>query len=339
MSEINDIAAPPVEEWTFRESEEGVVYCLGRNTLASTQEAVAVYERMPAGQGSKSSLEDDATYNRIMYHGFPEEDEKLLKLQPHIRESIIGNLCLKDHCLYINPCNMAAKSAVYSSVEHWLNRNDAATAPFREALEKACITVAGLGISLSDIELYGGASYGLVGNPKKRVDDVDLLLNITSAELHEAASELITDYSWSEIDPQSVLSSRRMLLKAKRWSTSQVRLYDPELLSIDLKAKRISEKPTLWDDFSDAAELMPYEGTLTVVDDSETFCISPGIRCEDETGTERTVLFRGYPYIGCAIRGDSIKVKGMSSEDNGVVLVTQSSQDLLIPDFSKVPID
>jgi|GEM_PF-5496297 len=333
----NVTATTGLGEWTYHEDASGIVYCLGRNVEGSTYEAVGVYERNLNGGGVKQSLENDASYDRLMYHGFPEEDGKITKMRPEIRASLLGNMSTRDHCIFIDPTGMATVDPEYRSIDTWLRRTDRLTAPFRESLETAYAVMKQAGISLAGAELYGGVAYGLVGSPDKRVDDVDLLLKVDSAELHAGAQELQTAYEWSDIDPQSILSDRRRLLKAKRWSTSQIRIFDPEFLSIDLKVSRDPTQPSLWEELPDS-DPKGFEGRLHVVDDSEAYCISPAVRCEDEKGNERVVLFRGYPYIGCAIAGDTIKIRGRAFEDSPVVLVTQAAEDLLVPDFSKVPI-
>jgi hypothetical protein len=334
----NIAVANRLGEWTYHEDASGIVYCLGRNVGDNTYEAVGVYERALNGDGVKQSLESEASYNRLMYHGFPEEEGKLSKMRPEIRAALIGNTSLRDRCIFIDPSDMTTADKEYRSIDGWLARADRRTAPFRESLETACAVMEQAGISLVGAELYGGVAYGLVGERDKRVDDIDILLKVDSAELHAGAQELQTAYKWDDIDPQSILSKRRQLLKVKRWSTSQIRLFDPEFLSIDLKVSRDPDQPSLWDELPDRFDPKGFEGTLRVVDDSEAYCISPAVRCEDERGNERVVLFRGYPYIGCAIAGDTIKVRGNAIEDSSVVLVTQAAEDLLVPDFSKVPI-
>ena len=325
-------------EWTFVEDASGIVYCLGRNTADELYDAVAVYELMPNGEGSKLSLESDAPYKRIMYHGFPEEDEKLAKLRTEIRAGILGNMCLRDHCIYINPSGMSSADPNYRSIDLWLSSTDRRRAQYRESLERASEVIDSVGISLSDVELYGGATFGLVGKPDKQVDDIDLLLDVTSEELYESAKRLQSEYGWGDIDPVGILSDRRRILKAKRWSTSQIRLFDPTFLSIDLKIKRSSAEKSFWDGLPENYETKRFEGPLKVVDDTETFCISPALQCEDLAGDLRTVLFRGYPYIGCAVNRDKIFVRGTAIENSQFILVTQAREDLLVPDFTGVPI-
>lgn len=337
MAERTDVATR-FEEWTYHEDNSGIVYCLGRNIEQGVYEAVAVYERSTDGQGLKHSLEGDAAYNRLMYHGFPEEDAKLERMRPETRAALIGNLSLRDRYIFVDPTDMVTADRNYRTIEAWLSSNDSRMSPFKQALETACTVMDRAGISMADAELYGGAAFGLVSKPDKLVDDVDLILKVGSQELYNGAQEMQQPIKWSDIDPNSILSERRQLLKAKRWSTSQIRIFDPEFLSIDLKAGRDPDQPSLWNEMPIETTVTRFKGDLRVVDDGEAYCISPAVLCEDEKGNQRTVLFRGYPYIGCAVRGDKISIQGSAFEGSNVILVTQSADDILIPDFSKVPI-
>ncbi len=338
MPESSDIASAWLKEWTYQEDNSGIVYCLGRNVLQDTYEAVAVYERSRDGSGLKQSLEGDAGYNRLMYHGFPEEDKRLASMHPEIQSALIGNLSLRERCLFIDPEDMATVDQRYRTIEAWLSGDDNRMIPFRQALESACEIMNHAGISITDAELYGGAAFGLVGMPGKQVDDVDLIVKVKSDELFAGAQEMQQPVKWCDIDPGSILTERRKLLKVKRWSTSQIRVYEPDFLSIDLKIARDPDQPSLWDEMPGQRATGQFEDELKVVDDSETYCISPAVLCEDRKGNRRTVLFRGYPYIGCAVKDDNILVRGSTFEDSGVILVTQSADDLLIPDFSNVSI-
>ena len=336
MSELTSPSSQ-FEEWTFVEDEFGVVYCLGRNIEGSIHEAVAVYER--SDSGTKYKLDTLSSYKRVMYHGFPEENSRLDNLSQSSRASILGNMSLSNSCIFLDPSDMEFVDEAYKSVEDWLNTTDSRRAMFRQALEQACGIVQQIGLSLEGGRLYGGASFGLVGQPDKRVDDVDFLLDVSSAELYEATRRLQTPYTWDDIDPSSILSERRKLLKAKRWSTSQVRILEPDFLSIDLKVRRDPDADSLWDNLHHGVEPSEiFEAKLKIVDDSESYCTSPALSCEDAKGNELILLLRGYPYIGCALKDDIITVRGRKVEDSPVVLVTQSSDDLLIPDFSNVPI-
>lgn len=339
MAEISRTTPPFSKEWTFTEDPSGVVYCLGKQSEDTVHEAVAVYQHVLDGSGAKQSLTTGKTYDRIMYHGFPEERSKLQTLRPEIRDSILGKLSLQDHCIYIDSSNVATNNSVYTSIEHWRSRSDVATAQFREALERTCLIACEVGIQLACAQLYGGASFGLVGSTHKLVDDVDLLLSISSHDLYASAQELQTTYTWADIDPNSVLSSRRMLLKAKRWSTSQIRVLSPTFLTVDLKSKRRQDVPSMWEDLPAEPVFSRYDAELKVLDDREAYCISPAIKCEDRKGVIHTVLFRGYPYIGCAVENDIIAVRGNIDFDTGTVLVTQAAADDLVPDFSNVALD
>ena len=165
----NIAATSRLGEWTYHEDASGIVYCLGRNVEDSTYEAVGVYERNPNGGGVKQSLESDASYDRLMYHGFPEEEGKVTKMRPEIRTSLLGNMSTRDRCIFIDPTGMTTVDQEYRSIDTWLERGDRRTAPFRESLETACAVMKQAGISLDDAELYGGVAYGLVGRPDKRV--------------------------------------------------------------------------------------------------------------------------------------------------------------------------
>ena len=321
-----------LSEWDFCEDEAGVVYCLGRNTDSYLHEAVAVYERADGGDGTKLSLDSRATYNRIMYHGFPEEQKKLDLLNPATRAALLGKMSLADSCLYVDPRNMSRPEIKYKSISHWLDRNDGDSEPFQRSLEIACNVLESAGVPLEKTELYGGASFGLVGALGKWVDDIDFLVEITSEQLLETVERFSKPYTWDEIDPTGILSDRRKVLKAKRWSTSQLRLHVPDFLSIDLKVKRAQNQKSLWD--CQSTQLVQSgELKLKVLDDSEAFSISPALLCEDKSGQERVVLLRGYPYVGTAIKHDVITVKGKMDDVGQLIVVSQSSEDILVPNL------
>lgn len=325
-------AVSPYSEWNFCEDETGIVYCLGRNMDAYTHEAVAVYERSQDGAGTKQSLESGAFYNRIMYHGFPEEQEKLDLLVPITRSTILGRMSLLDTCLYVDPRKMSRPDLKYGSIEHWLGRSDSQSRPFRHSLEIACDVIESAGVPLDKVKLYGGASFGLVGAPDKWVDDIDFLVDISSEQLLEIVERFNKPYTWNDIDPNNILSDRRKALKAKRWSTSQLRLQVPDFLSVDFKIERTTGQKSLWDRQS-SQSLQSGELQLMVLDDSEAFSISPALLCTDRNGQEHTVLFRGYPYVGTAVKGDVVTVKGKVDTDSQLIVVSQAVDDLLIPNL------
>lgn len=321
------------DEWTYHEDSSGIVYCLGRQATNGHYEAVATYNRVPNESGTKHSLISGLSYNRLMYHGFAEEDKKLDALSPDAKAQIIGHIALGEHCLFIEPATMQQVPREYRLVSSWLNSDDPRTAPFRRALSNALDILERAGISVANVSLYGGAAFGLVSDTSKAVDDIDVLLNITSVELEEAVKPLQTCYSWDDINPGNILSRNRMMLKAKRWSTSQLRLGSTDPLTIDLKIGRNPSQSSLWNHLPEQYEADEFEGELLVIDDKEAYCTSPAILCEDVSGNERIVLFRGYPYIGCAVRGDKILVRGNEVKETSIVLVSQSERDLLVPDF------
>ena len=332
MSVERSIGTSQYNEWDFCEDDSGIVYCLGRSVAGDVHEAVAVYERAVDGAGTKQSLVSGNFYNRIMYHGFPEELTRLDALSLVTRESLLGRMSVADTCLYVDTKEMSRTDPQYSSVTHWLNCDDRASSPFQRSLEIACNVLESAGVSLDQAKLYGGASFGLVGAPDKWVDDVDFLLTISSEELLALVETFAKPYDWGEIDPNNILSDRRKTLKAKRWSTSQLRLYVPDFLSVDLKIARPTGAGTLWDRLTDEMTTA-CEVRLRVVDDKEAFSISPALVCEDAKGQEQTLLFRGYPYIGTAVKDDIITVRGRHAVDSATVIVSQSADDLLVPDL------
>lgn len=335
-------SVPTTEEWTYHQDNLGVVYCLGRQVTDTAFEAVAAYERTDDGHGKKYSLETNTFYNRVMYHGLPEERLNLLTLSPKTRESVIQHQDPKDSRLLVTEQSISGGAAppMYRSIESWLDRTDRATAQYRQALTIACSAMEGAGVSLEGAHIYGGAAFGLISPDDQPVDDIDLLLQVDGRELYEGLKSLQTSYTWTEVDPLSSLSERRRVMKAKRWATSQVRMHVPHFMSIDLKTARRDEASNRWQSLPDG-ELprRPFQGSLRVVDDSEAFCISPTLYCEDSKGEERLLLLQGYPYIGAAVKDDVITVRGAAYEGSSVIYVSQAEDDLLVPDFRNVPVE
>jgi len=177
-----------------------------------------------------------------------------------------------------------------------------------------------------------------VNTSKKVVDDVDFVFRLANrGELDNAITELQSGYTWDEIDPFARLPKERQILKAKRWSTSQVRLAVPYPFSIDFKVGRDANHVSLWESLPQGTDTDRFVDELRVVDDTEALCTSPALRCEDRKGDERIVLMDGYQYVGSAVRGDVIGVAGSIYRDTNVVRVTQADTDSIVPDFRNVP--
>lgn len=325
-----------VPEWSFHEDDLGIVYCVGRQNLPNQHEAVAVYEKSETGE--KISLTNNQRYQRLMYHGLPEEDFKLNELRPEIKNKLLGNLSLKDYCLFVEPSYMTAVNMKFQSIETWLNNNNPATIPYRTAIERACSVLDPSTIAPETTSLYGGASCGLIGYDSKPVDDVDFLLDLDVATLQAQVLANVQHYSWTDINPRGILSKRAELLKAKRWATSQIRLNGPDFMSIDFKLRRDPTAVSHWEHLPESTEFRPFKGLLKVIDASEGFCTSPALACEGSDGNENIILLRGYTYIGCALEGDMITVSGKKDMNSGVVIVSNGIEDGITPDLRNAPI-
>ena len=327
-------------EWTYVQDELGIVYCLGRDTDQETSEAVATYYETSPELATKYGIDAGTHYRRFIYQGLPEERERLAQVErPEVVERLLTQTSLSGVGLTINSCAVTPSNSRYSEVATWLHSKHPRAALFRAALNIAGMVLDRAGIAIEDLSLYGGAAFGVVNNTTKNVDDVDFVFNMQQREeLDGALTELKSEYTWNEIDPHGRLSPSRQLLKAKRWSTSQVRLAVPHPFSIDLKIRRDLGGASLWDYMPENVAMVRFSEKLKVVDDTEALCISPALRCEDKEGRERIVLLDGYQYIGCAVTGDEITVSGNRYIDSDVVWVTQVDGHGVVPDFRNVPI-
>ena len=325
-----------LSEWTYLQDDMGMVYGVGRKVADSKYEVVAVYQRSTDNTGYKTLLNTDISYERLMYHGIVEEKPRLSKLTAGMRSRLQSRLSKFDNCLYIDVRDENVTVLPKMTIDKWQADNTTTADSLRESLQIALHIVERFGISRDKIRLYGGPSIGLVHTSPKLVDDIDFLLDISSSELLELVRANKSSYTRAEIDPQQILSPHRRTLKAKRWSTSQIRLSKPYDLSIDLKIARKPGDVSLWDGFA-AENMTRCEMELEVIDDSEMFGISPAMRCVDKKGNIVTVLMNGYSYIGCAVVGDKVKIIGQLQESTSIILITQRSEDQVIVDMGSVP--
>lgn len=324
--------------WDYVEDEDGIVYCIGKQLSLDKYEAIAAYRRSRDGSGSKISLEGRITYDRLMLHGLPEEDEKLQQLDESMRRSLKNKHSSGNACFYIDPVNMTPAKRRYANPTTWITSTNPLMRPFAESLITALQTLESVLIAPEQIQLYGGSAFGLVAREPRVVDDIDLLLDVESSVINQYVHLHATPFTWHELDPAGTLSKRRLLLKAKRWSTSQVRLSVPYPLSIDLKLKRHMDIMSLWSRLPRSYKSKRFIGKITVTDNNEVFCISPALIGIDKNGIERIILIHGYPYIGCAMVGDVIEVRGVAIDGSSIILVSQSADDMILPDLSDVDV-
>lgn len=329
-----------LSEWSYALDDLGIVYCSGRSIGQDSSEAVATYYETGADLATKQSIDTDTYYRRFIYQGLPEERERLAQIErPEIVDRLLSRTSLAGVGICIEDATLTPSAPHHSEVTEWLGNMHPRAVHFRTALAIAGAALARAEVDIESLSLYGGAAFGVVNKAEKDVDDVDFIFSPQQrGALDNALRVLRSEYTWSDIDPFNRLPKERQLLKAKRWSTSQVRLDSPYPFSIDFKVRRNVDDPSLWDELPENTNTVRYFDTLRVIDDTEAFCISPALRCEDHAGNERIVLFDGYQYIGCAITGDEITVSGTAYHDSTVVRVSQTDSDGVAPDFRNVPV-
>lgn len=318
----------------------GILYCLGRDVGAGEHEVVATYYRSDGDYSTKRSLDDGSEYSRFVYQGLPEERNRLATVhRPEVVDRLLEHTVNTEVGIYLAASTLAPGRPEYTELDTWLASEHPGAGAYQSALQIACTSLSKAEVTIDELSLYGAAAFGLVATTGKIVDDIDVVFRTANLpELREAIEELKTAFTWEEIDPHRRLLERRQLLKAKRWSTSQIRLTEPYPMSIDLKVGREPGMDSLWDTLPTHGQQQPYTGELRVVDDTEGYCTSPSVRCEDRNGDERILLMEGYQYIGCAVVGDVIKIKGNAYVDSSVIIVSQSNSDNITPDFRNVPV-
>jgi hypothetical protein len=340
MNVLHEPSAEQHPEWSYLQDDLGVLYCLGRATAPNEHEAVVTYYQTGSEHSTKQTLEGDIEYRRFIYQGLPEERERLVSVERSVvAERLLEHTARTETGIFLDRATLTPGDPRFRELATWLGADHLKASAFQSALQIACTALLKAEVTIDELSLYGAASFGLVATTDKIVDDVDVVFRTSNIpELRHAIDKLQTAFTWADIDPYSRLPERRQQLKAKRWATSQIRLDDPYPLSIDLKVGRQPGAPTLWEDMPVHSQKQRYSGDLLVLDDTEAFCTSPALRCEDKAGRERTLLLEGYQYIGCAVAGDVIRVDGSSYEDSPVVVVTQSERDRVTPDFRNVPV-
>lgn len=325
-------------EWDYVEDNNGVVYCLGRRLDDQMFEAIACYYRCQSSGGKKKKLDAASTYDRLMYHGRTEEIEKLATLPEVVRRSILKRVSSADSCIYLNPQTFTGTDSKYQRVDWWLQDDSESVRNFVASLRIALQSLSSHPSLTTNARVYGGAAFGLVHTAPTIVDDIDILLSTSASELKRYMASHQKAFTWHEVDPDGRLTTYNLMLKAKRWATSQVRLSEPFELSIDLKIARPKAMLSLWSDLPANSQGRRCTLRLEVTDDSEVFCISPALKGVDASGHEYTVLMEGYMYIGCAVNGDIIELAGSLLDNKSTVLVTQNKTDYVIPDLRDVPV-
>ncbi len=327
-------------EWVYVQDELSVIYCLGRSLGLNQHDAVAAYYQTQPEQATKRALEGDEYFRRFVYQGLPEERERLETIERNeIVERLLAYTSAEAVGIFLDTSSCTSADSKYKKLDTWFGFESDLAQPFQAALQIACTALEKAGVTTDDLALYGAASFGLVGVAPKPVDDVDIVFQASNFEEFKGVmNELQSAFLWSDIDPYQRLPEKRQHLKAKRWATSQIRLPDPYPLSIDLKVARDPGSPSLWDAVPCHERSCPYEGQLQVIDDSEGFCTSPALLCENRSGDKVTVLLEGYQYIGCAVVGDIITVRGDVYDNSSLVRLSQHATHGVISDFSTVPV-
>lgn len=329
------------QEWSYAHDDLDIVYCLGRSVSATQHEVVAAYYKTDAEHATKQTLDARAYYRRCIYQGLPEERERLLQVErPDVVERLLAHTAISGVGIAVDSSALRFSDARYRELKTWLESGHLKSHRLQQALHVACNALARADVVLDELSLYGGASFGVVNKTDKIVDDIDIVFKADNLSQLRAAIEVHdSPFTWSEIDPFGRLPKERQLLKARRWASSQIRLLKPYPLSIDFKVARLPDQQSLWDSMPAELESQPFSGVVKVVDDTEGLCISPAFRCEDETGNERIVLMDGYQYIGCAVTGDVISLRGTAYRGTNVIRITQTALDGVTPDFRSVPIE
>ena len=232
-----------LREWSYANDNLGVTYCIGKELGNDRYEGVVAYYETTAKIAEKVSLDSGEYYKRLIYQGLPEEENRLYGIDDSQKISrIIGNQALDRSMLIIDAVEVNQFDEYFSNPYWWLSSKLASTEATAMAIDKAleCFS------STSNLSLYGGSSFGLVDVVPKAVEDVDLLFTISEVDqLKQSITEYARPFYWSEVDPGHLLPYRRVLLKAKRWQTAQIRLSSPDPLTIDLKVARNDLKTSL----------------------------------------------------------------------------------------------
>lgn len=328
-------------EWSYRRDDLGIVYCLGRAVTSHEHDVVAAYYQTDLEHATKQTLGGDDYYRRFVYQGLPEERDRLKAIErPEVAARLAGlTPIIEQPGILLDPKCLKPSESHYRKVSSWLDAEQPRAQAFKSALQIACDQLLKAEVNIDDLSLYGAASFGLVGITDKTVEDIDIVFKASNiTELRELVNRLRTSFKWSEIDPFGRLAESRQLLKAKRWSTSQIRLIEPYPLTIDLKVGRQPGSCSLWNELPKFGETRQYEGWLRVVEDTEAFCTSPALLCEDRNGNTQTLLLEGYQYIGTAVAGDVIEISGDTYAESSVILVSQAGHHGLKPDFRNVPV-
>ncbi len=334
------IDAEQPREWSYMQDEAGIVYCLGRAIDAETHEVTATYYRTDSDLATKQTLDGRARYSRFIYQGLPEERARLITVErPDVVDRLDYLTAETGVGIYLKPKYLDAGDSLHREVSTWVESKNPKAYAFQNALQIACDALLKAEVTIDELSLYGAASFGLVGTTDKTVEDIDIVFSASRInELRELVSQLQTGFRWSDIDPFDRLAESRQKLKAKRWSTSQIRLLEPHPLTIDLKVGRQPGAASLWDLTPEVGDIQPYVGELRVVDDTETYCMSPAVQCEDKNGDEKILLLEGYQYIGTLLTGDVVEVNGDAYADSQIIKVSQARNHGIVPDFRNVPV-
>lgn len=332
------------QEWSYGEGPEGIIYCIGMSRSDDEQEMVASYYRTTPDLATKSDLGGDSFYRRFIYQGLPEERQKLHDVErPNVVRALLAATGQNGTDIVGHASDLVYSDEKYTSPTYWLDLRSKRAGNFQKALEICTNVLLAAGVDIAQLRMYGAASFGLLSTPDKIVDDIDIVIKQGRlCEFRQAMDQLRTDVEWSEIDPHHRLPRNRQLQKAKRWSTSQIRLSNPYPLSIDLKVARTLGSPSLWNDLNiiPIVQQHRFAGRLKVINDDEGYSASPALVCEDNHGKQRSLLLRGYQYIGTAAAGDIVEVEGVTNYDDpcAPILVTQSENDGLTPDMTSVKV-
>jgi len=332
------------QEWSYGEGSEGIVFCVGLSRNESEQEMVASYYRTNPEHATKSDLEGENFYRRFIYQGLPEERQKLEEIErPEVVRALLSATEQGATDIVGSASDLEYSDEKYASPSYWMDLKSERSSNFQRALDTSIGVLSVAGVEIAKTRMYGAASFGLLSASDKLIDDIDIVIaQDRLEEFREAMTLLRTGFEWSEIDPHQRLPERRQIQKAKRWSTSQIRLTAPYPMSIDLKVARTSGSISLWDGLNTTPmiEQHRFDGSLRVIDDDEGYSTSPALTCEDQEGNPRSLLLRGYQYIGTAVAGDVVHVAGVTNLDDPTapILVTQSENDSLIPDMTSVDV-
>jgi predicted nucleotidyltransferase len=177
------------------------------------------------------------------------------------------------------------------------------------------------GIETSDLGVYGSLQTGIVTNSLKT--DIDILVYgkdnyqkiVNLSEKHSTRGEVASKYT--NINNSTLWKRAR----DKRTSLSQVRLDDATHIDIKMVRKPPDELLLDFQNLKMESDLVELEG---IVIDASSGLMTPSTYQIESHGTIYTVGTRLYVYLGAALRGNRVRIKGRKvAGQNSVIIADQ----------------